>query len=63
MRKGSIIAINKSKGTLISCNEGNLWLTEPGSIDIHLKKGDNHKIITSGKIVLQAISQCSFEVQ
>lgn len=62
MKKGSIIVLKKSRGTQISCSNGNLWVTEPGSDDIHLKKGEKHDVNSSGTIVLQAISECGFQI-
>jgi len=62
MSKGSVMAINKSRGTVISCRNGSIWLTEPGSGDIYLKGGDSYKILSGNKIVMQAISDCSFEI-
>lgn len=61
MKKGSIIAINRSQGTTISCTKGDIWLTEPGSKDILLKKGDIYTITGREKTVIKAISHCSFE--
>jgi Protein of unknown function (DUF2917) len=62
MNKGSIMVMKRSSGTLISCKGGNLWITEPGSKDIHLTGGDEHLVNSSGKIVIQAISECGFEI-
>jgi hypothetical protein len=62
MKKGSIIAFSRSKGTSIICKEGSLWLTEPGSVDIHLKNGEKHEILSSGKIVMKAMTSCRFEI-
>ena len=61
MKKGSIIAINRSEGTTITCKEGNIWLTEPGSKDIHLAKGELHHVLSGGKIVVEAITKCAVE--
>lgn len=62
MKKGSIISIINSQGTTISCQEGDMWLTEPGSKDILMKVGDNYTIMSRGKTIIKAISTCSFDL-
>ena len=64
MKKGSVIVIKKSKGTLISCKGGSIWLTAYGFFrDVHLKPGDSYRVLTGKKIAMMAISDCRFEIQ
>lgn len=62
MKKGSIVVLKKARGTRLSCKGGDLWITEPNSLDIHLKEGEEHYIGGSGKTVIQAIGQSRLEI-
>ena len=64
MKKGSVMAIKRRKRKLICCKGGTIWLTVPGVIkDIILKQGDSYRVLTGKKIVVQAMLDCSFEIQ
>lgn len=64
MKKGSVMALRGSRGKIIYCRNGTIWLTAPNTIkDIILKQGDSYRIPTYKKIVLQAMLECSIEIK
>lgn len=62
MKEKSIITIQKGRGTQLNCTRGDLWITEKGSEDIHLKSNEHYNIQGNGKTVIEVLRESSFEI-
>jgi hypothetical protein len=61
LNRGQLRRLDDSRGTLVQCLSGTLWLTQEGDArDLILEAGDEFCIERDGLSVVSALSACSF---